>query len=75
MITKFSFINIFLSFRLLVYKFSTLNICSYKFRVYVDVKGQIVAQEVFLTLKFILEDQVIKKKKTTSLQKYPDSAL
>ena len=39
------------------------NICSYKFRVYVDVKGQIVAQEVFLTLKFILEDQVIKKKK------------
>ena len=51
------------------------NICSYKFRVYVDVKGQIVAQEVFLTLKFILEYQVIKKKKTTSLQKYPDSAL
>lgn len=50
------------------------NICSYKFRVYVGIKGQIVAQEVFLTLKFILEDQVIKKKKT-SLQNYPDSTL
>lgn len=45
------------------------NICSYKFRVYVDVKGQIVAQEVFLTLKFILEDQVIKKKKKQLLYK------
>lgn len=51
------------------------NICSYKFRVYVGIKGQIVAQEVFLTLKFILEDQVIKKKKKTSLQNYPDSTL
>lgn len=47
------------------------NICSYKFRVYVDVKGQIVAQEVFLTLKFILEDQVIKKKKNNFFTKVP----
>ena len=30
-----------------------------------NVKGQIVAQEAFLTLEFILEDQIIKKKKTS----------
>lgn len=38
-----------------------------------NVKGQIVAQEVFLTLKSILEDQVIKKKclyKTTQILLY-----
>ena len=33
------------------------------FEYMLNVKGQIVAQEVFLTLKSILEDQVIKKKK------------
>ena len=32
------------------------------FEYMLNVKGQIVAQEVFLTLKSILEDQVIKKK-------------
>ena len=43
------------------------------FEYMLNVKGQIVAQEVFLTLKSILEDQVIKKK--MSLQNYPDSTL
>ena len=32
------------------------------FEYMLNVKGQIVAQEVFLTLKSISEDQVIKKK-------------